>query len=229
MAGAIFGILLVGLIIFLALYFSERRKKAVAAIAPTLGLTFAPGTFHATDPELAARSKFGAFGHGQSRSFGYVLHGHRDGVEIRVFDYSYSVPSGTNQQTIQATMALLSSPKLNLPGTLDIHPENVFSKIGAKLGAQDVDLADFPEFSKRFVVKADSPEIVPVLIDSATAAFFVAHPRLTVQVDSPHLLAMRGWRTVKPTEFPAFLDEALGAFRHLSAGAARVGSGQATK
>jgi len=222
MAGVIFFVVLLVLIIWASTHFSKKRRNALKALAPSLGLNFGADKLRVDQPELVATSYFAHFQSGHLRSFENLLSGNRDGITIRIFDYSFTSGYGEARTTTLSTVALLNSETLALPCTVDIYPESVFSKLGAALGGQDVDLPEHPEFSRRFILKGSNAEAVRQLIDPSTAAFFESHLGLSVSGNSDHLLVFRGYRYLKPPEIGQLLEDAVSVFRLIAAGSQRL-------
>lgn len=206
-----------GGIIWLCLYFGKRRRQELMAVASSLGLAFRDDNLGRNPPELAATTTFGAFQYGTSRTFANLLHGNRDGIAVRIFDYSYDSGVGENRSGAESTMVLLTSADFALPFNFEIYPEGVFAKMGAALGGQDIDLAEYPEFSRRFILKGSDANAVRSLIDPATAAFFESHKGISVMFNGQDMLVFRGWRKVKSADIHSLLDDALAAFRLIAA------------
>jgi hypothetical protein len=84
---------------------------------------------------------------------------------LLIFDYHYTVSSGNSAKTYRQTVVLIHSKNFSLPFFL-VRPENVFDKIAAYLGWNDIDFEAFPEFSKKFFLKSEDKEYTRSFFES---------------------------------------------------------------
>ena len=77
---------------------------------------------------------------------------------ILFFDYSYTTDGGKNSSTHSFTVALLKS-KDQFPNFY-LRPENIIDKIVAFIGFDDIDISNYPEFSKKYYLKGDEQNSV---------------------------------------------------------------------
>ncbi len=214
---------------------SAKRTGELGELARSINFAFETGPFQPGSGPFAGAGSFPMFNEGFDRKITNVLHGRVDDAEVQVFDYHYITESvdreitrsgNHNETTTQAhhsfTAALFSSSGTTHFPNLQLYPETIFSKMGAVFGGQDIDLPQFPEFSKRFVLKSTDENAVRALIDQPTAAFFEANAGVSVHAAGPYLLFFRANKKVPPAEARQFLDTAVYAYRTLGAAAARA-------
>ena len=159
------GVLAVILLAALSAAARHRRRKALAAWAQSIGLTYAAER----NPDLAARlPDFAVFHQGQNRYAFNVVSGTFEGREVVAFDYHYETRDTVTvrEKDAQGRMrtrtktrithhrfsAVLMRPELQLKPLL-IRPEGVFDKVADFFGRGDLDF-ESAEFSRRYHVTA---------------------------------------------------------------------------
>lgn len=211
---------------------AKKRTRELGALAPTLQLAFEPGPFTPGTGPFAGASSFAIFHNGYDRKITNLLHGQVDDAAAQIFDYRYSIrdrdtgsssSSSHGSSTYSFTAVLFSKSAPPFFPNMQLYPESIFSKLGSVLGGQDIDFAEYPEFSKHFVLKSNSEPAVRAMFDQSAAAFFEANQGVTVQTEGPHLIFYRANKRAKPAEIRPLLDTGVYAYRVLSAAAARSG------
>ncbi len=194
---------------------SHRRRKALAAWAARIGLTYAP----ARDPGMAARlPDFAVFGQGRNQYAYNVVSGVFEGRETVAFDYHYETQhthtvretdANGNVRTRTETRtshhhfsAVLVRPELRLKPLL-IRPEGLFDKVADFFGKGDLDF-ESAEFSRRYHVTAADRRWAYDVLHARTIDFLLNQPRLVVEMDPHHVLVMRpGQQTMSAQMFDA--------------------------
>jgi hypothetical protein len=95
---------------------------------------------------------------------------------------------------------------LQLP-RFSIWPEGWTDKIEAKLGFQDIDFDQHPEFSSKFVLQADDETAVRRFLTNQTLDMFVARPGVSVDAIPGLFTYMKAGRS-KPEGIRELMAEA---------------------
>lgn len=142
----------------------SRRRKALAARADELGMSFQRDCDTLPIPDIQDMRLFNL---GRARRGSNLMFGEYGGRKILLFDYRYRTGGGKNSSTHRVRVAgvQLSGPRI--PVFL-LRTEHAFNRLGAWLGMQDIDFEEAPNFSRRYVLKGQDAEQV--------RAFFAAGP-----------------------------------------------------
>ena len=138
---------------------------------------------------------------------GNLLRGVRDNVEIDVF--SYEVSAGENTTT--TTIVAFRSASLELP-RFELYPKGTFSKVATAFGAQDIDFAQQPAFSGKFVLKGDEDRIRTVFTKEVMD-FLSARPKVSAGGNDQSLIYFVNGYRANPGDLESFVDEGLGLVR----------------
>ncbi len=236
-------IALVGGLVWWASAMNAKRVRELEEFAKSVGFAFEKGPFTPGGGPFVGAGTFEVFNQGYNRKITNVLHGRVDDAEVQIFDYQYDwsvggrtggviggvlLSAGTgnygsrNRTTYMFTAAVFTAGGGTSFPTLQLYPEGFFSKIGSVFGGQDINFPEFPEFSKRFVLKSTDEMTVRAMFDQPTAGFFEAHQGVTVNAGGQYLVFYRANKRVKTADTRQFLDTAVYAYRTLAAAAARV-------
>ena len=190
-----------------ARHFAAKRTAALKAIADQRGWAMTPA---AREPG-AAFQPFGLFTVGRGRRMSNHLQGELRGAALETFDYQYTTGSGKSTHTVHQTVVALQSPALRLPD-FSLSPENLFHKMGAAFGYQDLDFEDSPNFSRRYLVRGKDEAAVRALLNESVRAFFETLEPVTVEGFGDRLLIYRGGRLAKPAQLVEFIEKAGGIY-----------------
>jgi hypothetical protein len=139
----------------------QKRREALRQMAEQLGLDFEPEADQLLTAELA---RLHLFRQGHSRRAANLMRGRVGKEEVLLFDYRYVIGSGKNRRTRHQSVAAFSTGPRALPD-FELRPENVFHKIGAAFGYQDIDVPDYPSFSSHYLVRGKDEPAVRQLFD----------------------------------------------------------------
>ena len=146
--------ILVAIIIWLVIMIEKKRTSAWEAISHRLGAKFTP-----KDKEGHTRFPFRLFNSGSNRKMKNHLEWESEGVIVHLADYQFttyhSTGRGRSSKVHKQTICILEKEGLDLPVTFLRRQVALFDWVGEKFGAQDIDFAEDPEFSKTFVIKGD--------------------------------------------------------------------------
>lgn len=181
---------LVIVIILIVRHFEKKRTEALNAVAVEIGLVFS-----ATQDEylLARMQDFSVFNKGHSRKMCNVMKAEGETTTLAIFDYQYTTGSGKHQHRHSQTVVSIESDSLCLP-CFTLRPEGLLSKLGAMIGAQDIDFDEHPEFSKSFVLKGDDESAIRDFLDIEKLDFFAARKGAYMETARNRFIYFRGKR-----------------------------------
>lgn len=168
---------IVGIISLVSMHFAKKRREALEAFYKGRGFSFdsgpiSPGVFGA-----AGISPFNRSG-GTFRNIGKMTTGNKT---LFFADYSYTTGSGKNRKRHQQTVACMLGAN-TLP-RFTLTREDIFSKIAQAVGYGDIDLPHDPEFSKKFVLRGEKPELIRNIFDSAVVNFIKKQPGIRLECE----------------------------------------------
>ncbi len=187
---------------------AKKRRETLAALAASMGFTFTP---KGSKTGLQAMGSLPLFNKGHSRRTYNIMAGVAQGINVRIFDYRYTVGHGKNSHTYSQTAILFETETLNLP-VFRLSPESVFHKIGSAFGMQDIDFDSHPEFSKRYLLKGENEAAIREIFTPGVLSFFEQHEKLSVEGDRHRLLVYRSSKKIKPELWQNFMTEGFGVF-----------------
>lgn len=207
----LFGVFFV--IILVAAYFAnqaaKRRREQLVSMATDLGFEYheeglkkappAGGGFLATlfdafteGPEagfLRRFEGFSPFGQGHSPDVVNLIVGNRNGLDWYLFDYSFKTTTSNGKTTTTTThpfgVVAVRVP-IVFPG-LTMAPENVFHRIGSKLGMKDLSF-ELEEFNRRYFIQCQDARAAHDLLHPQAIEFLMRHPVRNWQFGGYHLL-----------------------------------------
>lgn len=217
----------VALILILLLargWFERRRSEALTAAAMQVGLSFQVEGEVLPAEEMARFHLFTAGHHHRVRN---VMRGSSGGRDIVVFDYRYVTGSGKNQSRHEQTVAAFHLKQAALPG-FDLRHENILFKIAALFGYRDINIADHPEFSRRYLLRGADEDAVRSLFSGPLVDFFLSLPRekhWCVEGQGEWLLVYRDRQKADPARLADFLQDTttIASAFEKSAGSAKFG------
>jgi len=160
----IIGILAVaGIIIWLVIMVERKRTAAWEGISQRLGGKFIPkGSTGFSD------YSFQLFNRGTGRKMKNHLEWETEGVKVHLADYQYTIHTHTGRnrssKTYKQTICMLEKEGLDLPRTFLRRQVALFDWVGSKIGAQDINFEEDPEFSKAFVLKGDEVRTPQIMV-----------------------------------------------------------------
>ncbi len=198
---------------------AKKRREALDALAQELGLAFSAddplkgqafgrsqgflaGLFGSERKGLPGRfGQFGALSQGDSHRGYNVMRGELGGRQLTAFDYQYDTGSGKNRSTHHLSAAVVTLG-CRFP-ELVIRPENLFDKVAAVMGLDDIDFESH-EFSKRFYVSCRDRKLAYDIVTTEMMSYLLAHRGWSIELDGADVMIWTG-RTWKPEEFRAGL------------------------
>ena len=87
-----------------------------------------------------------------------------------------------------------------------MRPENLFDKIGAAIGFEDIDFDDHPEFSKAFILKGKNEEAIRHFFDAEMLELFTERQGIYVESAPGVFIYLKGGRK-KPEQIREFMND----------------------
>jgi hypothetical protein len=153
--------LAIGVVYLVHLYYKKRRE-ALIALAQKMELNYSPKDIF-NIPERF--SHLDLFNQGDSRKAYDLLYGEKDGTDVLLFAYKYTIGSGKNSSTYYLSVCILTFD-VRFP-YLIIRPEGFFDKVASFVGFDDIDF-ESAEFSRKFFVKSANRKF----------AYDIVHPQM---------------------------------------------------
>ncbi|MGD8454521.1 MAG: hypothetical protein PVJ57_22125 [Phycisphaerae bacterium] len=178
--------LIVGLVL-VVLRQNRLRREALLRLADDLGCDVAPDAPGVLEQEFTA---FHLFRQGYGRKARDLLQSRRADAPEWIFEYRYTTGGGQSTQVHRQTVIVLYLPGHMLP-QFELRPENVLHRLAAAFGFQDVDFAEHPEFSKRYLLRGANEDVVRGLFNDALIAAVSAHEKICVEGGGPWLVIYR--------------------------------------
>lgn len=207
----IFGIiiLVMGLVIAAAVVRNKREKERTLQLQSTasfLGLEFL-----ASSPLnwISNLETFALFSQGHSKSISNVMYGQIDGVKAALFDYQYSVGHGKHRSTFNQSVVYFEPRNLSLP-SFSLRPENTFHKIISAFGYQDIDFANRPEFSAKYLLRGADEQAIRGVFNASALGFYEANQETCTDGGGNQLFVFKQNHRVAPLEAQAFINWAVG-------------------
>ncbi|MEW5958216.1 MAG: hypothetical protein AB1801_10860 [Chloroflexota bacterium] len=201
-------VVVVGLLV-ISIYYNHRKEKQRTAdlqrLAEELGFEFLPA---GDSSFLANLSGFHLFSQGHAKRLFNLMRGRTQKLDVSIFDYNYVTGSGKNRHTWHQTVVCFQVDAAYLP-TFSLRPENVWYKIGAWFGYQDINFAGRPVFSKNYLLRGREEEAIRNLFTDEVLAFYETNLKLSTEGDKEYLLVYRHSVRVEPSAIRTLLEDSL--------------------
>src|ERR1043165_5057768 len=186
----LFFVFIIALVIGLVIYNNKKEKErtlAMQQVAQQMGWAFAPVAQLTMIPYPPS---FNLFNTGHSKGIKNMIYGEINGVKAAVFDYRYTVGSGKNSHTYNQSVLYFETPRLQLP-MFTLSPENFMHRFISALGYQDIDFAQRPEFSKRYLLRGQDELAIRQAFNDQLLSFFETYQGTSVDAGNNQLFVFR--------------------------------------
>ncbi|MGB7203378.1 MAG: hypothetical protein WBD16_14115 [Pyrinomonadaceae bacterium] len=178
--------------------YDTGRGSEMRAIAAQISFSFT------SQAELSAIPFFASFElfEGYALKFENLMQGSIGGHRAAVFDLAYrNVGSGGRggTTTSRQTMYAIESTRLNLP-EIYLRPEGVMERVLNTLDRVDIDFAERPGFSGRFMLYGKDENAIRHLFTAAKLDFFERTPNLCVFGRGNHLFLYQSRTPSQPAQ-----------------------------
>lgn len=135
-----------------------------------------------------------------------VLLAERKNVDGQIFIglLRYRSGTGKNKGTRRRSFCLYVNPSAQLPA-LQLYPEGFFMKILQSFGYQDIDLPQYPEFSKKFLLRGTDPAAIMQVFTPSLVKSLEDNPKICFEAHGHCLVLFREDREEVDSAFVEFL------------------------
>ena len=198
------GISVVVLAIALHFYYEKKRREKMAQIADGLGFTFAPKP---PDPDEIGLGHLDLFQHGRAQRGKNMITGKLEDIGVALFDYQYTTGSGKNQTTHHQTVAAFKLPVPAFPA-FQLRREHLFHKVGQMFGYKDINFPDYPQFSKRYLLRSNSEQATREFFTEEVIQFFEQlNEKWSIEAAGQSLVVYQPSKRVKPGDLTMFFEK----------------------
>ncbi len=193
MGGALIGLVVAGVLLFLGLMIwwswlsAKKRREALSALATERGWTWT-----ARDDRWQTRFEGAPFGHGRSRRCDNVLTGVHDSRPFTAFDYQYTEThtdsDGKSSSTTYRYSVVAVETAAPFP-VLQVGPEGFFSRLIDAVTNQDIDF-EWEEFNRTFRVTSADRRFANDVLHQQTMEFLMQHPKIAWRFRNQALLVV---------------------------------------
>ncbi|MCX7648884.1 MAG: hypothetical protein N2Z60_09760, partial [Elusimicrobiales bacterium] len=128
-----------------------------------------------------------------------------DKSTIYFFDYLYKVGGGRYSKLYRYTIALYKSK--NIYPSLFMRPENFVDKLTEFIGLNDIDISNYPKFSKKYYLKSTDVNFVTSFLNSEVISFFENSSGWHLEISGNYLAIYRGSGMVEIYDYNFFIND----------------------
>ena len=139
---------------------------------------------------------------GDVRVIGNVLRGSSEGLKFYVMDYFYR-GYGDFSKAFGSTISVIQCSEPLPEFTLE--PETLIHKIASCFGFQDVDIAGYPDFSRRYLLRGPDPQAITTFFEGRVALGLGKETGWTVSCIEDWLVLCRIGEIASPEDIEAWL------------------------
>ncbi|MDQ6648714.1 MAG: hypothetical protein M3Z02_01110 [Actinomycetota bacterium] len=164
---------------------AQRRREALQVFAMSRRWTY-----RAADDRYATRWSGQPFADGTNRRARNVITGTTGGFPVVAFDYSYETESTDSDGDRSRTTHRYAVTALVMPGylpRLSVTPESALSRVGAALGAADIEL-ESEAFNRRFRVTCPDRKFASDALVPRTMELLLARSPLHWRMEGSEIL-----------------------------------------
>jgi hypothetical protein len=166
---------------FFAFWLDQRRREGLDRLARELGLDYRDDCPAVSVPEDFHLMKAGVFT--ADHEARWSLEGNIDGVDLSVFDfrrYDDTTSPKRHQYGYSETVGVFTIPGMDFPEFI-LRPERLRHKLRSAITGDDIDFADSPRFSRRYLLAGEREKDIREVFVPEVRAFFEDHPGCIVQ------------------------------------------------
>lgn len=183
----------------------EERRLMFQQAAQMMGWAYLPAGNFEMIPNITSYPLF-TTGNSWTRKIENMMYGTVDEGRAAVFDYTYVTGAGKNSQRHNLTVAYFQSNKLRLP-FFSLGPENVFHKMFSAFGYQDIDFANRPEFSKRYLLRGQDEQNIRNVFSERVLSFYeTQNQRFSTEAGGDQLFIYQDGVRVSPENIRPLVD-----------------------
>ena len=207
----VFGVLVLGVVVYLSYVMKERRKAAFAQQAAILHLTYQP-----EDTFGILSYPFTLLQRGDGQGAENVVSGTWQEIDVIAFDYWYYDESmdakGNTSRSYHRFDCVLVPVEADCP-RLTVAPEGLLTLLADALSFHDIEF-ESDEFNRAFNVTCEVPKFANDVIDQRMIAWLLANGSKHTYEAVGNRVLVSGPR-IDPAELPALLGVARGFVEHV--------------
>lgn len=181
---------------------AAERRQAMQQAAISLGWAF---TADAPLSMIPGLEQHHLFSQGHSKKLYNMMYGMMDGARAAIFDYTYTVGHGKHQQTFNQSVVYFQSNSLNLP-SFSLRPEGFGHKLISAFGYQDIDFANRPTFSSKYLLRGPDEQAIRRTFQDSVLAYYENNLKLSTDGGGNEIFFYRQHVRVEPLAVRPFLD-----------------------
>jgi len=198
------GILAVVAVIGLNFCFEKKRREKMVRIAADLGFSFAK---KGPAPDEIGLGHLDLFQRGRAPRSKNMITGKFEDVAVAMFDFQYTTGHGKSQTTHRQTMAAFKLPVPTFPA-FQLRREHLFHKFGQMFGYKDINFPDYPQFSKRYLLRSDSEQATRQFFTEEVIRFFEQlDEKWSIEAAGQSLVVYQPSKRVKPDQLTTFFEK----------------------
>lgn len=197
-------LIVVGCGLYFSWRYEQKRTQTIEEIAGRLGFDFIPLPAAST---LERLQQMELFQRGRGNKASNYLHRATDEVDVLIFDHQYTISSGKNSHTYKQSVVAIQSDQLDLPDFV-ISPEHFFHKIVTALGYQDIDFDEFPQFSKRFLLRGPDEAAIRQKLQRVNLERVADFAGICIEARNSHFLVWHPGKRSKPEDLLQLFEKA---------------------
>jgi hypothetical protein len=203
---------IVGGVILLLAYTKKKAAERTLAMQQAAGLLGWTFTADAPLSMIPGIEQHHLFSQGHSKKLFNMMYGMVDGARAAIFDYRYTVGHGKHQQTFNQSVAYFQSDKLSLP-SFSLRPEGFGHKLISALGYQDIDFANRPTFSAKYLLRGPDEQAIRLAFQDSILAYYENNLKLSTDGGGNEIFFYRQNVRIEPANVRSFLDWGLNMLR----------------
>jgi len=195
-------------------YAAKKRAEAMAAIAPRMGFTY-----KAIASEI--KKEYGhlnIFSRGHSQKVINCLQGEKNGIEVSMADYHYTVGSGKHSTRYAQTICIIKDPSFDLPNFYVRRESKFFDYLGKLFGGQDINFPEDDRFSSAFVLQSKAEAETRHLFNDRVREAFLKFTGTNSQIEGQgNSIILHKGTIAKPEELSLLLKDTFDVYNAIKA------------
>jgi hypothetical protein len=200
----LFVALILGLLIFLAVYARQKEKERTRQLelaAGQLGWNFLAA---AALNMIPGGERFALFNQGHNKQIRNMMYGEASGIKAAVFDYIYITGYGKHRQTHYQSVVYFEPGNLTVP-YFSLRPEGFLHKIFSAFGYQDIDFGQRPEFSRQYILRGQDESAIRQTFTDGLLSFYENYPDTCTDAGGNQLFIFRSGYRFQPQEIQSYV------------------------
>jgi carbonic anhydrase len=181
----------------------KKRAAGLRQASEELGFSFSPQADLFTLKEL---STYQLFSEGTSNKVVNPMWAKEGDLEVKVFDYGYSIGGEESAEYPTQTVIRFRSPELDLPA-FTVRSKQMFHVIATLLGYQDIVINSHSSFSKNYLLRGNNEGAIRKLFRDDVLAYFARGASLSAEGNGNEFVLFRQAKIVDPENIRFFVQE----------------------